>query len=355
MKTLILGGAGFVGSSLARSLKELGHSVTAFDNLHRRGSEQNLTDFRSRAIEFIHGDIRQPDDLTGLPDNYDLIIEASAEPSVHAGMSGPTRYLIDTNLQGTLNALEFARARGGATVFISTSRVFSIAALRSIPLEETETRFQIKAGSIGTGLSPKGIQEIYPKVDSGHRSLYGSTKLCSEILVEEYAQSFNMPAIINRCGVLAGAGQFGRTDQGVFTLWVARHLFGGNLGYQGFGGRGKQVRDLLHPADLCELIQKQLESKNIWTGEVFNVGGGLECSVSLKEYTKLCELHTNRQCIIASRAESTPVDIPLYLTDFSKAETRLDWRPRTNPSEIVQDIANWLRREEKRLKPLFED
>ena len=91
-------------------------------------------------------------------------------------------------------------------------------------------------------------------VGRGFRSLYGSTKRASELFIEEYVENFGFPAIVNRCGVIAGAGQFGKTDQGVFTLWVARHLFGRGLQYTGFGGTGKQVRDVLHPADLFRLV-----------------------------------------------------------------------------------------------------
>jgi CDP-paratose 2-epimerase len=191
------------------------------------------------------------------------------------------------------------------------------------------------------GLSFKGIAEDF-SCDS-HRSYYGATKLAAELLCQEYAAEAGLSVVINRCGVIAGPGQFGKTDQGVFTLWVARHHFGRPLKYTGFGGKGHQVRDLLHPDDLCELVARQVNSWEQVSGQTFNVGGGRAGSVSLREYTALCEEAVGRSVAIAEDPTTSPVDIPWYVSDHSKVTDCLGWAPKRPPRKIVEDIAEWVR------------
>jgi CDP-paratose 2-epimerase len=343
---LITGGAGFVGSTLCREFAADGERVIAFDNLKRRGAELNIPLLRAAGVEFVHGDVRNPDDLAGIGGPIDLIIEASAEPSVHAGISGSPRYLLDTNLVGAINCLELARTRACGFIFISSSRVYSIPALRAIELAETATRFEPANGC-------PGITEDFPTIGNGFRSLYGSSKLAAELLVEEYAVNCGVPAVVNRCGVIAGPGQFGRTDQGVFTLWVARHRFGGALRYTGFGGTGKQVRDILHPADLADLMRKQRPQLADLAGQAFCVGGGLAGSVSLLEYSGLCAEITGKPLDIAGVAQSADVDIPWFVADSAVAQARFDWRPTRSPRQIVSEIDAWLSANEAQLRPLF--
>lgn len=181
---MITGGAGFVGSHLALSFKrDIPHSaVVALDNLKRRGSELALQRLSAGGVEFCHGDIRNREHLADVG-SLDLLIECSAEPSVQAGLAGDARYLINTNLLGTINCLDHALRHGAAVVFLSTSRVYPIASLRDLPLVASETRFVIPEASNGPGWSARGIAENFPL--SGSRSLYGATKLCSELLITE--------------------------------------------------------------------------------------------------------------------------------------------------------------------------
>ena len=238
MRILITGGAGFVGSSLALMLRrdQPDVEVCAFDNLRRRGSELGLPRLRDHGVEFIHGDVRTADDLAEAG-RFDLLIECSAEPSVHAGFHGSPAYVLQTNLTGTLNCLEAARRHHADFIFLSTSRVYPIAGLRGLPLESRGLRFDISVTAGGQGWSAAGIATDFPL--AGARTMYGATKLASELVIEEYRAMYGLRTIINRCGVLSGPWQMGKVDQGFLVLWAARHLYGGRVAVHRLRWRGR--------------------------------------------------------------------------------------------------------------------
>ncbi|MDZ8108409.1 MAG: NAD-dependent epimerase/dehydratase family protein [Nostoc sp. DedQUE12a] len=351
-KILILGGAGFVGSSLAIHLKKhhFQWQIICFDNLRRRGSELNLPRFKNLGIEFIHGDIRSSSDLDPGMFDVDTIIDCSAEPSVLAGFNSP-QYVLQTNLVGTINVLELARQIQARLLFLSTSRVYPIETLKSINLVELPTRFNIAVEQTIPGVSHLGIAEEFPL--QSYRSLYGTTKLASEMLIEEYRQAYNIQAIVNRCGVITGPWQMGKVDQGVFVLWLAGHHFEKSLSYIGYGGTGKQVRDLLHIEDLLRLIDYQLENFSELDGDILNVGGGVDYSLSLLETTRLCEAITGKSIAIASEETARQGDIPIYITDSSKIISKTGWKPMINPEQTLRDIYQWILEYETILKPVL--
>jgi len=353
MRFLITGGAGFVGSALARHIKHTipGSSIIAFDNLRRRGSELNLGSLRELDIEFIHGDIRNRSDLAVMEGEFDVLIDASAEPSVHAGTHGSPDYVVDTNLAGTFNCLSFAKERKSRFILLSTSRVYSIQPLKGIRLVENQTRFVIADSQSLPGISREGISEAFPT--NLARSFYGASKLAGEQLVQEFAHSYGLQSAIFRCGVIAGPGQFGKADQGVFTMWVAHHYFKRPVQYLGFGGKGKQVRDLLHIQDLCELISSVIASKVEFTGDVLNVGGGIDRSVSLLELTDICRSVVGSEVPASCLPDTAGFDVPLYISDCRKLFSGSDWRPKRSVESLVTDIFDWIRVNETILKPIF--
>jgi CDP-paratose 2-epimerase len=341
VRILITGGAGFVGSNLALLLKRdrPGDAVIALDNLKRRGSELTLPRLKEGGVEFRHGDIRNPDDLADIGP-IGLLLECSAEPSVHAGYEGSPAYLVHTNLVGTLNCLEYARRHGADFLFLSTSRVYPIGPLTTLPLVRQGSRFRVEGGRSGEGWSERGITEAFPL--GGHRSLYGATKLCSELMIEEYRAAYGLRAIVNRCGVLTGPWQMGKVDQGFVVLWMARHAYGGSLAYTGYGGEGLQVRDILHIQDLYELLHRQLMDIGKHSGKVYNVGGGLDASVSLRELTQYCEEVTGETIKIGVVPHTHPADIPYYVTDHAAVCAATGWKPRHTVPQILSDIHAWL-------------
>jgi len=352
-RLLITGGAGFVGSNLAVSLatRHPDWEVIALDNLYRKGSALNLPRLEEAGVEFVRGDVREPDDLAALPP-LTALVECSAEPSVMSGVDGDSSYLFETNLTGAYNCLELARRDSALFLFLSTSRVYPVAPQVELNLEEGETRFEIAAGQAVPGVSPAGISEDFPL--GGARTLYGTTKLAAELLIEEYRAAFGVPAVVDRCGVIAGPWQMGKVDQGVFTHWMLAHCFRNPLSYIGFGGHGKQVRDLLHVEDLVDLVERQLLDPASWDGRVVNVGGGRECSLSLRETTEICQRLTGHEVAIEPVLETRSGDVPVYLSDCARLFGLDDWRPRRSAEQVLADIHQWIAADEARIADALE-
>jgi CDP-paratose 2-epimerase len=349
MRILVTGGAGFIGASACLSLvaRHPDWEITALDNLKRRGSELNLPRLREAGVHFAHGDVRELDDLTAIGE-LDAIVECSAEPSVMAGVGGSPGYVVQSNLVGAYHCLELARLRSAQLIFLSTSRIYPVAPLEGLRLEETDTRFELAAEQPVAGASPAGISEAFPL--AGARTIYGATKLAAELLIEEYRESYGLRAVVNRCGVIAGPWQMGKVDQGVFTFWMLAHRLGRPLRYIGFGGSGKQVRDLLHVEDLVDLVEEQLAAPDDWDGVTFNVGGGRDGSLSLLETTALCAEITGNTVAVEQSDEVRPGDLPLYVSDCAAVFAHSQWRPRRGPGEILADIDSWIAENERAVR-----
>ena len=343
---LITGGCGFVGSNLAIKIKanNSDYKITCFDNLKRRGSELNIPRLREHNIDFIHGDIRIKEDLESL-EPFSLIIDAAAEPSALAGFNGSCDYLYNTNLSGTFNILNFAAKHKSKLIFLSTSRVYPVEEILKANIQELETRFIFEDQQEITGITKNGIDEnlnLY-----GHRTLYGTTKISSEFLIKEYENMFGLEAIINRCGVITGPYQMGKIDQGFVVLWMAKHFWKKELRYIGFGGKGKQVRDLLHIDDLYNLIELQIKDFYKAKGKVYNVGGGNKVNSSLLEFTKTCEEIVGNKIVINPIELTRQGDIPIYITNNNFITKELGWTPNKTVSDIANDIFYGLRKMNK--------
>ena len=348
-RLLITGGAGFVGSNLAVSLagRHPDWEVVVLDNLYRQGSKLNLPRLAEAGVEFVEGDVREPADLAKIG-ALDALIECSAEPSVMSGVDGDTGYLVHTNLTGAYNCLELARRDGAFVVFLSTSRVYPVEPQVGLALEEAETRFELAAEQPYRGVSPRGISEDFPL--EGARTLYGATKLAAELLIEEYRAGLGVPAVIDRCGVIAGPWQMGKVDQGVFTHWMLAHHFRNPLSYIGFGGEGKQVRDLLHVEDLVDLVERQLLDPEGWDGRTVNVGGGRECSLSLQRDDRdLPAADRQRGADRAGRWRRARATSPSIFPTASGSSASTSGGPRRSAEQVLADIHAWIAADEERI------
>ncbi len=339
MTILITGAAGFVGSKMAEyfNLADSSIQLIGIDNLSRKGSETNLGKLAKYDCNFIVGDISNQKDIDSLP-KVDWIIDCAANPSVLAGHNGTSSLdLINNNLTGTFYLLEKCKRDQAGFILLSTNRVYNIESLRKIPLLQNENRFDLDENKfMPNGGSMKGINESFST--SAPISLYGATKLASEIIALEYHYSFGFPVWINRCGVIAGPGQFGKIDQGIFSYWIYQYLLDKPLSFIGFGGTGYQVRDMLHPYDVFAMVKQQINSISNDAPKVINLGGGVENTMSLLELDQYCKTNINTSKLIKSVIEDRAFDIPYYSTDFSIAQQYWNWKPTVSSYEILDQI-----------------
>jgi len=338
MRVLITGICGFVGSTLALGLRDAIEDieVAGVDNFIRPGSERNRLRLRERGIRVGHADVRQPSDFEALP-AADWVIDAAANPSVLAGVDGKTssRQIVEHNLFGTVNVLEYCRRTGAGFILLSTSRIYSMPGLAALPLRvEGDALTLDTSAPLPPGASAEGVDESFST--AAPLSLYGATKLASEQLAQEYSEAFEIPIWINRCGVLAGAGQFARPDQGIFAYWI--HSWAGRraLKYIGFGGR--QVRDCLHPADLVPLLRAQIGDSG-GGPRIYNVSGGRASAVSLRECSEWCARRFGPHQVDAI-AETRRYDAPWIVLDSRAAAARWRWTPTTSRDAIFSAIAD---------------
>ena len=339
MKVLISGVCGFVGSSLAGYLRsaQAGCEIYGLDNFIRPGSELNRRALQERGVKIFHADLRSNSDFETLP-AVDFVIDAAANPSVLAGFDGRTssRQLIEHNLLGTVNLLEYCKAHRAGFTLLSTSRVYSIAPLAGLPVRvENEAFTPDDAKSLPPGLTAQGVVENFSTRPP--LSLYGSTKLASETLALEYGAAFGFPVWINRCGVLAGAGQFGRAEQGIFSYWLHAWKQKRKLAYIGFDGAGHQTRDALHPHDLARLVVLQMAFRGE-TERVINVSGGAGQSMSLRQLSGWCAARWGGHQI-ETQIEPRPFDIPWLVLDSRRAGDLWNWKPEITLESILQEIA----------------
>jgi CDP-paratose 2-epimerase len=290
-----------------------------------------------------------PSDLEAIGPS-DWVIDAAAHPSVLAGVDGRSspRQLAEHNLVGTLNILDYCRQYKAGLILLSTSRVYSVRDLAALPVKEKGGAFELDEAKIMTaGVTKEGISETFTTRQP--ISLYGATKLASETMAREYGHAFDFPVWINRCGVLAGAGQFGTAEQGIFSYWLHAHAARMPLRFIGFGGLGHQVRDALHPDDLADLLRIQFE-KTPPPDATMHASGGLANSMSLAQLTDWCNQRFGPHAPVADH-RPRPFDIPWLVMDSQVAATTFGWMPKRSITSILEEIAehvgkhpDWLRR-----------
>lgn len=345
MKILITGGAGFVGANLAVYFANKGHEIISMDNLVRRGSENALLRLKQNKVKFIHGDIRNKEDLVHLPKDINIILNTAGETTATNGYFNP-EFDLRNNTIGVMNLLELARKNGAGLIQWSTNKVFSGDRLNAIKIVENETRLEVADKRY-----KYGIPEDFP-VEGGEHSIYGLSKLMSDLMCQEYSKAFNVRTIVNRFSCLCGPYQWSKVTQGWFTyLAIAFHF---KFPIQYLGWAGKQVRDILYIDDVAKLIEAQVGSIDSVSGETFNIGGGSEFTISLREATALLENMFGYSVPIEVLKEPRRADQGVYISDIRKAKNVLGWEPKVTPKEAYSKIVSWIKNDSHLLAHLYD-
>ena len=340
MKILITGGCGFVGSNIAIYLKKKisNLKVDSLDNLSRKGSIINYQRLKKHNIKNYKYSIEDYNKIKKIP-KYNFIIDCCAEPAVEVSKSEVDR-VFDTNLIGTFNLLKKCVKDKSNLIFLSSSRVYSIDLLKTLT---KKLKKKIRKKFV--------INKLLST--SGPKSIYGFTKFASEELIKEFSYLFKIKYIINRLGVISGPWQFGKQDQGFVSLWIWNHLIKKNFSYIGFGGKGYQVRDVLHIDDVCKLIYKQIKLFSRKYNLLMDAGGGKKNAISLKELTEKCERITSNSVKFSGKKNTSIYDIPYFVSDNSKVFNLYSWKPEKSIDDIINDTYMWMKLNSRKLKIYF--
>lgn len=349
MIILIIGGAGFVGANLAVKFAADGYSVKVMDNLVRRGSEYNIPRLKKNGIKFYHGDTRNKEDLLNVGSS-DIVLDCAAQPSA-INYENPN-FDITNNTFAVLNVLDYCRNNNAGLIFWSTNKCYTGTVCNYPELVKLETRYDFKTdGRKIEGFDPiKGFDERLTPDGKDH-SIYGVSKIMADLMIQEYSDAFKIPAICNRFSCLAGPYQWGKAEQG-WVAWfgIANYL---KLPICIYGYDGLQVRDFLFIDDVYKLVSKQVKSINNYYGEVFNVGGGRDFSVSIKEAIMFLEEKYNKFTRIDYVPDERRADQIVYITNNEKVCKEFNWKPETNLSTGYDQIFEWIKKEQKTLIELY--
>ncbi len=334
MRYLVIGGAGFIGSNLSAHLSSQGEEVVIFDNLSRKGTNYNLAWLQENYnhCHFAKCDIRNQTELqeaykTHRP--FDVVIHLAGQVAVTTSVMDP-RTDFDINAAGTFNVLELLRQFEDDPIFIfsSTNKVYGEIAHAGII--ENETRYEYVD-------YPNGIDET---CSLDFHSPYGCSKGCADQYVHDYARIYGLKTVVFRQSAIYGPRQFGVEDQGWAAWFTISSLKGDRLNIY---GDGKQVRDLLWVEDLINAYLKAIERIDTVRGEIFNIGGGPERSVSIwHEFGPILEKEIGSTLRVDYK-DWRPGDQKVCIMDIQKAKTLLNWEPKVNIEEGTAKLVQWVK------------
>jgi CDP-paratose 2-epimerase len=331
-KILITGGAGFIGSNYACRRILNGDDITIYDNLSRTGAKENLNWLSSKThdkpFNFIEGDVRDYEMLTNAVVGKDIIIHLAAQVAVTSSVADP-QFDFSVNAAGTFNVLEATRVCGEKplVIYASTNKVYG--EIEDIPVVEDETRYSFK--NLPAGISENQLLDFH--------SPYGCSKGCGDQYVKDYSRIYDIPTVVFRQSCIYGKRQFGIEDQGWVAWFVIAAVVGKSITIY---GDGKQVRDLLFIDDLMNAYDLVIERKESTKGQIFNIGGGIENSVSIwREFGPILE-RIHGEDIPVKIEEWRPGDQKIYISDISKAKYYLGWSPKISVEKGLSLLYHWV-------------
>jgi len=329
---LITGGAGFIGSNYAERVLKQGQNLTIYDNLSRKGAEENLTWLKNafgEAVHFIKGDIRDYEHLSDAVKTSDVIVHLAAQVAVTSSVTDP-RFDFEVNALGTLNVLEAARLNGRNPVvlYASTNKVYG---------EMSDIEVLEGVDAYGYAEYPNGITE---NNQLDFHSPYGCSKGTGDQYMRDYYRIYGLRTIVLRQSCIYGPRQFGVEDQG----WIAWFIIAALAGRQiTIYGDGKQVRDVLYIDDLLNCYDLAVDKIDVSAGQIFNVGGGKENTLAIwTQFAPILIRHLKRDLVV-SRADWRPGDQKIYVSDIRKAEALLGWKPVVTAEIGIEQLFNWVK------------
>lgn len=338
MKILITGGCGFSGSNIAyRVLKDNRGELFVLDNLSREGSAKNLEWLKKHGkFVFFKKDIHSNIQVQGVIKKVkpDVVYHLAGQVAMTTSIKNP-RLDFETNTLGTFNILEAIRKYCPESVFIysSTNKVYG--SLQGVEFKEQQKRYVAEK-------FPEGFSESLPL---DFHSPYGCSKGAADQYVLDYSRLYNLRTVVFRHSSIYGGRQFSTFDQGWLGWFCAKALQAGKgLLKEPFtiSGNGKQVRDLLFVDDMVSLYFTVTGMIDKAKGNVFNIGGGMQNSLSLLE---LFEILDNK---LEVKLNYTQLpwrysDQKIFVADIRKINDLCGWSPKVNKIEGIDKVIGWLR------------
>lgn len=335
MRYLITGGCGFLGSNLAAEVLKKGDELFIFDNLYRTGTEENLKWLKSLGdFKFYHSDIRSYNDVEYAVRDCkpDVLFHLAGQVAMTTSLDNP-RFDFEVNVLGGNNVLEAVRKFSPHTIvtYSSTNKVYGD--LEWITYEETQTRY--KAVNYNNGFDEK--------IPLDFKSPYGCSKGATDQYMLDYAKMFDIKTIVFRHSSIFGGRQYATSDQGWIGWFVKQGIdIGKGILEKPFtiSGTGKQVRDVLFADDLISCYFSAINTENNF-GQAYNIGGGMDNSLSLLELFKLLE----KELGIEMKYDQLPwrkSDQKVYVADITKASEAFSWLPKITSGEGVKRMINWV-------------
>ena len=332
MTVLITGGAGFIGSNYAARVIQSGNHLVIYDNLSRKGAAENLAWLKAEygdAFEFVHGDIRNYEQLASTTKTADIIVHLAAQVAVTSSVIDP-RYDFEVNAQGTFNVLEAARTNGRNPIvlYASTNKVYG--EMQDVKVVEGANAYQY-------GDLPEGISESNPL---DFHSPYGCSKGTGDQYMRDYHRIYGLRTVVFRQSCIYGPRQFGVEDQG----WVAWFIIAAIAGRPiTIYGDGKQVRDVLYVDDLLNSYDLAVSKIDQAAGQIFNVGGGKDNTLAIwSQFGPILEKHLGKKLPV-KRDDWRPGDQKIYISDIRKAVADLGWKPSITVNQGIERLYNWVK------------
>lgn len=331
MKIFITGGAGFIGSNVAKFYLKKGDEVTIFDNLSRLGSQNNVKWLKTikGKLKIVKGEVRTDFALLKKEiDNTDIVFHFAAQVAVTSSVINP-REDFEINALGTFNVLEAVRLSKNKPILLysSTNKVYG--EMKEIPVKELKTKYVFT--NLPYGVSEKQILDFH--------SPYGCSKGVADQYVRDYSRIYGLKTVVFRQSCIYGPRQFGVEDQG----WVAWFIIALSLGKKiSIYGNGKQVRDLLYISDLVHAYDLAIKNIDKTAGQIYNIGGGQKNSISIWwDFAPILEKLFKRK-ISPKFSDWRPGDQPIFVSDCRKAKNDFGWEPKVTTSVGIQKLYEWV-------------